>query len=81
MKIYILSKGEYDCEMIIGIYASWQSAFDVVKLNDDYAIEIWELETNTFVDYCQITDTRNDPFRFVYREDYSRDIDPSEAGI
>jgi hypothetical protein len=73
MKIYILSKGEYEYNDTIGVYDNWQSAYDVAALDEHYAIEIWDLEQNKFLQYCWVTYVPDDPpFRFEFRPDYSR---------
>ncbi len=79
MKIYILSKGEYEDKSIIGIYDNWSCAYDVVQLDEHYCIEIWDLETNVFLQLCWITDSTYMTFSFEYRQEYSRDIDPTEV--
>jgi hypothetical protein len=80
MKIYIASRGEYEDNDIIGIYDNWQSAYDTACLEEHYAIEIWHLETNKFLEYCWITCFIDEPpFRFEFTPDYRRDIDPTEV--
>jgi len=80
MKIYIASRGEYEDNRIIGIYDNWQSAYDTACLEEHYAIEIWHLETNKFCGYFWITYVPDEgPFRFEFRPDYRRDIDPTEV--
>jgi hypothetical protein len=78
MKIYILSADEYSDNHIVGVYDSWQSAYDKASFDNQYAIEVRGINSTDFYGYHWVVTSKYDPYRYEYDLQYSRDIDPTE---
>jgi hypothetical protein len=79
MKIYILSSGERDDNTIEGVYDSWRVAYEHAKLNRAYAIEPWNLNSDTTYGWFWIVTRKMQPYRIEFNPAYSRYIDPTDT--
>lgn len=80
MKVYCLMCSEDRADELVSVWKSWAEAYDKASqcMADEAWIGIFDLDTGNNVGNMHWVGKRIPRGPFTYRDEYSRDVDPSQ---